>query len=128
MDRWRWCRRLGFGRARWRLASGAQSDGIGAPERVRVDECAGHPRFVARERIHHEGVAGNAKRWRDESHVGGTTEAEARVVGRVPLEEYQRLAALADHGQRRGDEIRADAVALPVGTNTDRTENEYVLQ
>ena len=50
------------------------------------------------------------------------------VVRRVALEEHEGFAALAEHRQGRRDEIRADALALHVGANTDRAQDEHVLQ
>jgi hypothetical protein len=103
------------------------ADGIGAPEGVGIDEGARERAVVGGQWVQLERRRRDAQRRSPEATVAGGDEPEARVVARVALQEHERfVAGRGEQLQRLGDQPRADAESVVVGTHADRAEQQHV--
>src|ERR1700733_540073 len=90
----------------------AQSDAVERPERLRVDEGAGHPVPVRGKPGHLEGTRRVAQSRRPEAQLLRRPESPLAVEARRTLEKDQRHAPLIGRRERMLDQPGADAAAL----------------
>lgn len=109
------------------LIGHCESNGVGTPEGVGVDERSGEGSVEGRQPKHLERGLRDAWRWAPETERAGWLESEPGVVHRIALEEDRGFGALdGDRVQGVGDQHGPDALTLSLGPHADRTQDEDV--